>query len=266
MNKHETDSHILERDEVYIDNLIRNGEFKLIDEKKITHNDLLNFLVSTLEPLYKGKTAVVTITGAPASGKDTLVQNLTEAFSQVNHPTGSIDTDGFNKDTRINRNNKIKEGVSPLDVKDFGFAKEIVAKIRQGNAVKVPLYHEETGEAIIAPLDTWKQLPAGLHFLFFSGDYQPLDDPDYRMYFHVPTKIRRDNRVRRDVDNRQGYGDAEAIVKNFDERLASQYYPFTLPQAEKADILIIATPENPNEPADKEKNSYTYHVFKQEKE
>ncbi len=80
------------------------------------------------------------------------------------------------------------------------------------------------------------------------------------MYLHLPTDVRRENRVARDLAKREGYGDANAIRKSFYSRLETQYYPYTLPQAAKSDILIIAQ-ANPAQKNHKYRNEYLYKVY-----
>lgn len=249
----------MERDDLEIEELLQKGKLELI-RGELTDEELIELLISTLEPLYQGSASVVTLTGGPASGKDTLGEYLEKALVNANHPTGRIDSDGFNIGTRKERESIVKSQ-GTLAVKNFAKAKEIVEKVREGQAVRVPDY-KKSGEALIVPEEEWRELPAELHYLLFTGDLQPLDDPDYRLYLHVASRTRRMNRIDRDMKERQGYGDAESIGINFDGRQEIQFYPHTLPNVEKADLLIIATPQDLSKPADKEKNKYTYRIYK----
>lgn len=255
-------SNNLERDEDEIQKIIKSGEYSLATEKPFNDEELTSFLISSLEQSYNGAPAVVALTGAPASGKTTLTENLIERLKAGDHPGDVIRTDDFNLHHRSERNDFIAKGASPLEVKDFGVLKRLVADVRSGKAVKAPVYDEATGDALVVGEDNFPHaIDAGLHYFFVEGDFQPLDDPNVRIYLHLPTPIRRENRIERDLVKRGGYGDREAIGKSFDARLDSQYYPFTLPNASQSDVLIIAN-ARPAEAGHKYKNKYSYQVYK----
>jgi uridine kinase len=260
----ETDmpSHNLDRDENEIQRIIRSGEYSLVTEKPLNDEELTSFLVQTLEAHHKANGVVATFTGAPASGKTTLTENLIEQLKTEGHPADIVRTDDFNLYHRGERNKRIAEGADPLEVKDFVLLKRIVADIGQGKAVNAPVYDEATGDAIVVGEANFPhQINAGLHYFFIEGDFQPLDTPDVRFYLHLPTAVRRENRIERDIEKRGGYGDREAIGKSFDARLESQYYPFTLPQAAKSDVLIISEASQA-EAGHKYRHKYRYQVYK----
>ncbi len=253
-------TNIPNRDEEKINPIITSNNYSLHNKLSWDDRKLQAYLIDYLENLYKGKTVIVTLIGAPASGKSTLVKHLTTQLNNKGHLTDSISTDGFSMYSRKERNERIANGAYPLDLKDLTLNKKIVESVRRGEKIKAPIYNELTGDAIAAPLEDWHELPQDLHFLIEEGDLQPIDDPDMAIYLHLPTDVRRENRVERDLAKRDGYGDAEDIRKSFDGRLETQYYPYTLPNAEKADILIIAQAHP--EPINREyHHKYTYSVY-----
>lgn len=241
----------MNKDEEVIKKLTENGDFSTAIETSVDDENLLTFLTDYLMQRYQGKPLIVAFTGAPASGKTTQVEQLIAQLRSNDHSSDVVRTDDFNLYHRIERNQKIAEGANPLQVKDFELLERVVEDVRAGRGTKAPVYDEATGDAIVVggespPYDTDKfphDIPAGLHYLFVDGDFQPLESPDVRIYLHVPTDIRRENRVARDLEKRGGYGDADAIRQSFDSRIQKQYYPYTLPNAEKCDVLITTQAE-----------------------
>lgn len=255
-----------ERDEKEIQRILESGNFISITENLINEKGLVNFLASELISTYNKQTIISTITGAPASGKTILVKALVQKLTDNAQSSDFTQTDSYNILHRQERNQLITDGKkTPLEIKDFALLKHIVKKIRQGEKTNAPVYDEATGDAVVVGEKNFPHhIKADLHFFFIEGDYQPLDDAAVKIYLHLPTDIRRENRVERDLEKRGGYGDAEAIRKSFDGRLETQYYPYTLPNAEKSDFLIIAQ-ANPAPQNHTYRHQYFYKVYKRVK-
>lgn len=242
--------------------LDNNPQYHRLGKKDLHNEDLISLLIPHLKAIItkNSKATIITLTGGPASGKTTLSEKISSELTSQGFQTEFIATDGFNEFTREERNTRIKEGADPLSVKNWNLLKEIIAKVRAGEAVKAPEYDSRTGLAIARPQNEWKQLPSNLACLIIDGDFQPLDDVDYKMYFHVPSKAREEIRVQRDLLEREGYGDAAAIRKSFHARQTSQFYPHTFPHAGAADLIISV------EPVSEQNNKghlykYLYNVF-----
>jgi uridine kinase len=250
------------RDEEAIKGIIKSRDYTLAAPSRIDSEALLDFLISQLKALYKNQTIIVALTGAPGSGKTILVEQLINKLTNASHLSDFTQTDSYNILHRGQRNKLIAEGKkTPLEVKDFALLNRIVKEIKEGKTVRTPIYDEVTGDAVVVGEKNFPHhVPANLHFFFVEGDYQPLDNPDMTIYLHLPTDIRRENRVERDLAKRKSYGGADAIRKSFNDRLESQYYPYTLPQATKSDIIIVAQ-ANPA-PADHPyRHKYAYDVY-----
>lgn len=231
------------RDEKIIEKILENGIFEKISSS-LSDQSLVDILVSKLETYYKEKTVIVTLTGGPGGGKSTLRKHLIQKLEAHGHPTDYVSTDDFGLYTREERNRLIAEGkINPWTAKDWVLLNMLVDEVREGKSVKAPVYDEATGDAVVVGEENFPHiLKPHLHFFIIEGDFQPVENVDVKMYFHVPTDIRRENRVVRDIAKRNG-GDPDKIKQSFDFRLESQYYPYTITQAEKADIFIVTIAE-----------------------
>ncbi len=234
-------------------------------DTQLSDETVCEVLAQELIRSYHNQTCIVTLTAAPASGKQVFSEALMQKLRDLGHSIDAIDTDDFVKYTREERYGRLAEGMPVIDKYAFDYLNKIVQYAREGKTIQAPIYNEATGEAFAIGEDKFPHtIPAGLHFLLVTGDFQPVPDPDLRIYLHVPTDIRRANRVERDLQKR-GVSDAEGIKKSFDERLATQYYPYTLPQAEKADILLVVTPKQPEKGSSyRVKYEYSTYVRKQD--
>lgn len=230
-------------DELEINRLTQFGDYSEVNKKPFSDSELQAFLQKSIIKLYTGRPIVISLIGAPASGKSILVDHIIKWLNSQGHLSASICFDGFNLLTRKERNEKIKQGLKPDKVKDFELNRQIIEAVREGKQVLAPVYNELTGDAIIRPKNEWYKLEANLHFLIEDGDFQPPDNPDLKIYLHVPTLVRRQNRIERDLKTRHLGNSvpatAESIGKSFDYRVNTQYYPYTFPNAAKSDILII---------------------------
>lgn len=248
----------MDKDEQIIENL-KTTHRKLHEFS--TDKDLIDFLAGIFEENYKNSTYIITLTGGPGSGKSTLREELIRKLEEDGHKSDYVSTDDFGMYGRVERNQKIAEGATPLEVKDFQYLNKLIDKIKLGNSVKAPVYNEATGDAIVVGEENFPHtIPANLHFFIVEGDFQPVINYNTSIYFHVPTPVRRENRVERDMEKRNG-GDPEKIRESFNFRLDSQYYPYTLPAAKKADYLIcVESKESPENHA--YRTHYIYSVYK----
>ncbi len=232
------DNHV--RDEQTIKKLISEKRF-LPFFTRLNDIQLVSELVKKLESHFQGKAVIVTLTAGPGAGKSTLREHLIDRLERNGHTADYISTDDFGLYTREERNRLIAEGkINPWTAKDWVLLNKLVDEVREGKSVKAPVYDEATGDAVVVGETNFPHtIKPNLHFFIIEGDFQPIENVDVQIYFHVPTDVRRENRVVRDMAKRNG-GDSEKIRQSFDFRLESQYYPYTIPNAEKADMLIVA--------------------------
>lgn len=245
-------------DELFMSNLTSSKFTK--KKNQIDDQSLLEYLTSEILGLSGEGTKIITITGAPASGKSILREMLIQNLKILGYEADYVSTDDFGKYGRIERNQKIADGAVPLDMKDFALLQRIIDNIKQGAPTRAPVYNETTGDAVVVGEENFPhRIPASLSFFFVEGDFQPLHNPDFKIYLHVPTDIRRENRIRRDLEKR-GESDPEKIKKSFDQRLITQYYPYTLPQAGNADVIIATSASAPIK-VHKYHNVYSYDIY-----
>ena len=245
----------LNRDEAIVANIIKSPVFTNL-VKGLTDQTLIAYLIQKLKKLHINKTIIVTLTGGPGSGKSTLREQLIIALEKDGHSADYVSTDDFGLYTREERNRLIKEGkINPWTAKDWVLLNMLIDEVREGKSVKAPVYDEASGDAVVVGEENFPHIiKPRLHFLLVEGDFQPVEHVDLKIYFHVPTDVRRENRVVRDLAKRNG-GDIEKIKQSFDFRLESQYYPYTLSNAEKADVLIVTDAQ----PSGQLDNPFTYY-------
>lgn len=252
---------LFDQDEEEIQKILNGGRHTHVTTNIQNNNALAERIIHLLTSEHIDKPVIVTITGGPASGKSTLRTNLLEKLKMLEFHADYVSTDDFGMfRDRIERDQKIADGLDPYDAKDWKYLEKIIVAVREGKSIAAPIYDEKTGAAVGVGEENFPhRIPSNLDFFFIEGDFQPLIDPDIRIYFHVPTLIRRENRVMRDLAKRNGKS-REAVEQSFDYRLTSQYYPHTLPHAERADILIItqAVKTSTNRP---HPYRYTYTVY-----
>lgn len=232
-------------------------ETKLLNQYT-TDNDFIQFFVDTLSSLKKENITVIAVIGGPGSGKSTFVKSVIEKLQKKGIHADSVTTEDFNIHDRKTRDNLIKKGANPLDFKNFKHLNMLLEKVKSGETIHVPLYDRTTGKAMDLENHT-HVIPEHLDFLFVEGDFQPVESPDLRIYFHVPTDVRRENRVTRDLA-KHALKSAREVRESFDFRLESQYYPYTLPHHASANIIV-------NVSAEKKRNgeyefTYFYNVHK----
>lgn len=231
-----------DHDEKIIEDLIRNDGYFIVHDQKLDDEKLLTFLTEEIKVLPTDQTTIITITGGPGSGKTTLKNNLLDKLKEQRYFADSVSGEDFNILDRENRDAQIAAGADPLLYKDFNSLKYAIRTIKEKKTIIVPVYDRQTGSALIdREKNLFHEIADNLHFFFLDSDFQPLENPDYRIYLYVPTAIRRENRIRRDA-KKQKNANEQSIRNEFDFRLASQYYPYTIPHAEKADLLILAQP------------------------
>lgn len=205
-------------------------------------------LVQHLREIKREGTKVVSLVGGAASGKSILAKRIASALQS----SAVIGTDDFVLGSREYRA-KYLEGGDPLRKYDFDLLKEKVDRIRNlqpGESEPVPVYDEEegatiritsfdpeTGRIISIDRDDYLNRIGKVEYLIIEGDFQPLANPDCQIFYHVPDKVRLQNRINRDATQRNALN-IKGIVESFELRQELQHLPYTLRCANHADLLI----------------------------
>ncbi|MCL5073087.1 MAG: hypothetical protein M1308_19695 [Actinobacteria bacterium] len=237
---------------------------------KMNEEQLLSYLSDYLRSIPKEGTKVITLIGGPASGKGILAKKMATILGR----TAVLSTDNYLVGDRNYRRTNIEDpGLSPLKKYDFDFLKkqiEDIMKLQDGEEIRIPIYDGHTGIAISQdpnnkpdPSTYPEEIQGRQDFIIVEGDFQELPEEiiDKLIYLHVNDKTRRENRLHRDSAKRNA--DVDSINKNFDSRQKTQFIPFTLPQKDKAHLVIEVDPQPLEQPTPETKFLYTYTVQEQ---
>lgn len=218
--------------------LAQNREKRTLVQRGLTSEQLVQVLGNGIANLYQGKSLIITLLGAPGSGKTTLARQLTSLLNTNQIVTDFLQTDDFNTGTRKTRDLAIEAGADPREFKDFALLQEIISKVQAGEEIDAPQYNGADGSAIDRDIRP-HHLPSGLQVLLIEGDFPPLERnfEDLRMYWHVPSPVRCENRIVRDTAER-GAKNPEEVVESFEKRQGTQFTPITLPSMDESDIVI----------------------------
>lgn len=183
---------------------------------------------------------VVSLIGGAASGKSTLARNLVETLTQQGIAADSISTDDFVVGDRAYRREHF-EGKEPRAKYDFEMMNQIISGIctnaEEGRAVAVPTYNSVTGVAIAEGVGNYQHHVGKISVLIVEGDFDEVTKPDATFYLHMSDESRLQNRLGRDVKERDEV-DVELIRKNFEQRQLTQHVRHTLPAMYKAEYVI----------------------------
>jgi uridine kinase len=202
----------------------------------------VGYLAEAITELPLDSVRIVSLIGGAASGKSTLRQALIYELKKTGLSTDYIATDDFNKGDRAWRweNFEWKEDVDATGKYDFELMNAKLRAIKQNTdptkTVAVPTYDQATGLAIDAGEENYTHKVGRVDVLIVEGDFHKVNDPDLVIYLHVPDEQRLQNRVTRDVVHRGG--DQEKTTASFNFRQRSQHVPHTLPNIEKANIVL----------------------------
>ena len=217
---------------------------------------VLSVIGEEIQKIDRAETLVVSLVGGAACGKTTLARKLTEYLAEWREEI--ISTDDYSLGTRNYRQVKLGEE-KPLLKYNFQLLNLIVSQIvalQSHQVLEIPVYNPENGAGV--PLHPYvrekkskskddylsRQIVGPIDLLIVEGDLQPLQSVDYIIYLHLSDDMRLQNRIRRDLSVRN-YPDTQAIAESFAVRQTYQHKLFTLPVAEKANILLWAHSDPP---------------------
>ncbi len=230
----------------WIAKLVSSGLFQP-SGRHMSEEQLLDYLLDIFSHMSASLPKVICLIGGAASGKSTLAQSISE------RKPGMIvlSTDDFVKGTRKFRTeHKMEE--DPLSKYDFDMLRNKIWDLQHlpnGETVTLPCYNAQTGAGISlaqysmeeeTPDDAtylMREISGPVEIILLEGDFQPLLEPDYVIYYHLSDNLRWKNRLRRDSFQRNEL-DMQALRENFLHRLKRQQLPFTLPVAGGADLIV----------------------------
>jgi len=238
----------------------------------------ISFITDYLKDIKKEGPKVVALVGGPGSGKSIFARKVAANFEK----TTVITSEYYLKGDRKWRLDNIENvGKSPLEKYNAEFFNKQIRQMLQlqnGQKMKIPVYEPLLGVGIGPnPEDNPddlnfpkpEEVDGKRNFIIVEGDFQFLDRSliDRLIYIDVEDETRFENRLHRDTKGRQFDPDQKANVEkiqaNIKLRQATQFYPYTLPWKEKADLLLKVH-TTPLQTPDWRYYSYSYDVVPQQ--
>jgi len=224
---------------------------------ELTDDELVSALTKDIKSLDVKGTKVIQIIGGQGSGTTTLALLLVKHLGKAVY----IGTDDYVVGYRHERRKNI-EGGDPLKkyaIQDIRKHVAAICKLKVGEHVMVPVYRESDGLGVNPEEENYKKV-AKVDYLIIEGDFEFLEDSQIhrKYYFDVPVDVRRQNRVRRDMEKRKGLNpNPEKIIENFNLREELQHNPYTKPAAKNADVIIKVDAEDMGN----RQFRYTYNIY-----
>ncbi|GAB5370919.1 hypothetical protein AAMO2058_001534600 [Amorphochlora amoebiformis] len=178
-------------------------------------------------------------------GKSTFLRRVNAIFgtttSKAHTPTGDLITticlDDFHT---LDRTGRKDTGISALDVKanNFKLMADQLKALKQGRAIKKPIYNHDTGE--IDPVELIHPnhiiIVEGLHPML---DKDVIDSLDFTFYIDVSDPVKMAWKIQRDMAER-GHK-KEDIIASIESR-KPDFDKFVAPQKANADVIISVEP------------------------
>jgi len=250
-------------------------ELSLMNEQTRRLNDeqLVEYVAAYLKDIQKEGPKIISLIGGPASGKSTLAQRLGTSLGKAI----VLSTDNYLKGDRAWRRANVedlgKDPVLKYDPEYLNQQVKAVVSLEEGEEVGVPTYDGATGIAISQdpdhkpdPSSYPRKIKGRQDFILVEGDFQFLSPElvDKIIYLDVDDNVRLENRVYRDAVERKEHDDPAVSEQktraNFNLRQSAQFIPHTLPQKERAGMVIKAHAKPLENPTPKAKFTYTYDV------
>ena len=239
-------NQMIKDSDTYIKKLIKEKDYKLV-VGDIDDSRLYEILVSKIKKTKSNGTSIVVLVGGVASGKTTLARELVKKLKSAD----SITTDAFAAKTREYRHKNYGKVDKKYDLKLFNKKISELRSLDKGESMRFPVYDGKTGIAAAAGEENFPKQVSKTDYFIIEGDFNFLDDPSLFIYLHVPDEVRINNRIARDKEQR-GWDDIEKLKQDIRVREEKQHFPFTLPFAEEADVLLLVGEDN---------GRYSYSVY-----
>lgn len=249
------------------------GEQMIDQAKALNDEQVISHVSGYLRDIKKDGTKVIAVVGGPGSGKSVFTSRLCADLGRA----AFLATDNYVKGDRAWRRANVEDvGKDPTLKYDPAYFNEQVLKIMQlqdGEELGIPQYDGASGIAISQdpddrpdPMTYPTKISGPQDFVVVEGDFQFLDSEivDKIIYLDVADDVRLENRLYRDSVERKEDSDPQLSEQktraNFASRQATQFFPHTLPEREKADMVIKVNATRLEQPTPRTKFAYTYDV------
>jgi len=208
----------------------------------INFHETLEYLINLFQKIYTDKkvTIVVSLIGGAASGKTTFADELAKFASNNSLVAASFSTDDFLIGDREFRRKNF-EGKSPLAKYDFEFMNQktsaIVTNKDPRKIIKVPKYDGHSGMAIAAGEENFPNKIGPVDLLIVEGDFDAVQNPDFKIYLHLDDNDRFKLRLNRDMKSRN-VSDHSEVLQNFNQRQVTQQQEYTIKAVESVDLIL----------------------------
>jgi fructokinase len=163
----------------------------------------------------KGRRRIVGIVGAPASGKSTLAESLSEDLNAEGTNAAVVPMDGFHLDNRILKARNLLPRKGAPETFDVAGFRSLLARLRTEDEVICPSF-DRTRDLSVACTDV---IGPECDTLVVEGNYLMLDRPGWRdlaplwdvtIHLDVPMETLRDRLIQRWLDHGLTRADATA--------------------------------------------------------
>jgi len=202
--------------------------------KSLNNPQLYEYLNKRIKELPGQGTKIITLVGGVASGKTTLAKKLVKKLKDAD----SITTDSFSAGTREYRHSQYGNVEKKYDLELYKKKINSFKDLNPGEEIRFPHYDQATGIAAAAGEENFPKKVKKVKYFIIEGDFNfSKGEEDLSIYFHVPDEVRTKNRIKRDTKKRSAH-DMKELLEDIKVREEKQHFPFTLPNAENADILV----------------------------
>lgn len=218
-----------------IDQLLSSNKF--VSQETNRDLDQLTLILENIVKTNNSNNKVIYLIGGVASGKSTLANALAAKLSN----TVVLSTDDYVINTREWRRTEIvAKGKSPLLKYDQELFRKNVAELSKDpyTPVFLPKYDEFSGLAVAAAIEKYSKVERKPDYVIVEGDFMFLTDDGLKIYLHASDELRANNRIERDRLKRNEI-DVDKLKLDIKTRDEQQHFPFTLPNAENSDILVV---------------------------
>lgn len=184
--------------DVVIEELVDSGCYKELN-KNFDDNSVVLEVVNHIKDIKKDKTLIVGLVGGAASGKST----MTDSIPMILESSAVICTDDYViGDRKFRRPIDKKNSVDKYDSDLLNKKVRDICSLESEEKVSVPTYEQISGLAIAKGEENFNREVGKVDYLIVEGDFDLVDKPEYKIYFHVSDDIRLRNRIDRDTIKR----------------------------------------------------------------